>query len=90
MELITTASFQNLTKTEQVGMVMVLGKNVLKRVSDGYSIHLYILSNIFIEVWYKKKSNNIVKLKITNRDDIVKNYGSMNDLVHYLFNDDKQ
>ena len=84
MEL-TDISFQKLTKTEQVGMVMRLGKELLTRVSDDFSIHLYILSNIFIEVWYDTETNSIVNLSTTNKDAIIKDYGEANDIVHYLF-----
>jgi len=85
MEMITDSSFQKLTKTEQVGMVMRLGKELLTRADDNYSVHLYILSNIFIEVWYDTKTNNIVNLSTTNKDAIIKDYGETNDIVHYLF-----
>ena len=85
MELITDESFQNLTKTEQVGMVMRLGKELLTRKSDGLLIHLYILSNIFIEVWYEIKTDKIVKLNTTNKNNIINDYGESNDIVHYLF-----
>ncbi len=84
MEL-TDISFQKLTKTEQVGMVMRLGKELLTRVSDDFSIHLYILSNIFIEVSYDTETNSIVNLSTTNKDAIIKDYGEANDIVHYLF-----
>ena len=84
MEL-TDISFQKLTKTEQVGMVMRLGKELLTRANDNYSIHLYILSNIFIEVWYDTETNSIVNLSTTNKDAIIKDYGEANDIVHYLF-----
>jgi len=85
MELITDTSFKRLTKTEQVGMVMRLGKELLTRVSDDFSIHLYILSNIFIEVWYDTKTNSIIKFSTTNKKNIIQDYGEANDIVHYLF-----
>ena len=85
MELVTDTSFQNLTKTEQVVMVMRLGKELLTRNSDNFLIHLYLLSNIFIEVWYEKESNKIIKLNTTNKQDIIDNYGEVNDILHYLF-----
>ncbi len=89
MEQITDTSFQNLTKTEQVVMVMRLGKELLTRTSDKFTIHLYLLSNIFIEVWYEEEDNKIVKLNTTNKQDIINNYGEMNDIIHYLFEEQK-
>lgn len=66
-------------------MVMRLGKELLTRRSDNLLIHLYILSNIFIEVWYEIKTDKIVKLSTTNKNNIIKDYGESNDIVHYLF-----
>ena len=87
MELLTDTSFQNLNKTEQVGAVIRLGKELIVRVTEDFSIHLYIMPNIFIEVWYETRTNVIVKLNTTNRQEIIKNYDEMNDIVHYLFKD---
>jgi hypothetical protein len=87
MELLTDTSFQNLNKTEQVGAVIRLGKELIVRVTEDFSIHLYIMPNIFIEVWYEARTNVIVKLNTTNRQEIIKNYDEMNDIVHYLFKD---
>lgn len=85
MELITDTSFQNLTKTEQIGMMLRLGKELITRVSDNYSIHLYILSNFFVEVWYDTKSDVLIKLNTTDKQEIVNNYKEMNDIITYLF-----
>lgn len=87
MEIITDTSFHKLTKTEQIGMVMRLGKEILTRVSDGFSIHLYLLANMFIEIWYETKSNVVIDLKTTDKQNIINNYGETNDIVHYLFQD---
>lgn len=81
MERITDTSFQNLTKTEQVVMMLSIGKELITRVSDNFSIHLYSMSNLFIEVWYDTRTNIIIKLNITNKQDIVKNYGKINDII---------
>jgi len=89
MELITDTSFQDLTKTEQVVMVMRLGKELLTRTSENFTIHLYLLSNIFVEVWYEEESNKIMKLNTTNKKDIIDNYGEINDILHYLFKEQK-
>ena len=89
MELISNTGFQNLTKTEQISMVMCMGKKLLDRVSDQYLVKLFILSNIFVEVWYETKTNNIVKLNTTNRQNINKDYDVKNDVFYYIFNEQK-
>jgi len=85
MELITEAAFRELTKIEQIVMVTRLGKELLTRVNDGFSIHLYFLSNILIEVWYETKTNNIVELKTTDKQSVIDEYIDENDIFHYLF-----
>jgi hypothetical protein len=89
MNPITDSSFQNLTKTEQVVMVMRLGRELLTRISDNHSIHLYLLSNIFVEVWYEKETDKIIKLNTIDKQDIIQNYGEMNNIIHYLFEEQK-
>ncbi len=74
MNTITKKEFKDLTKTEQVLILIGDGEEVLKREKDGYDIHLYTLSNIFVELWYQKNSKKIIKVKITEPESIIKNY----------------
>jgi len=87
MELISDTRFQNLTKTEQVSMVMCMGKKILERVSDQYLVDLYILSNIFVEVWHETETNNIIKLNTTNKQSINEDYEVTNNVFYYIFNE---
>lgn len=85
METLTNASFQNLTKTEQVVMIINSGKELMCREDEGYVIHLYLLSGLFVEVWFESATKKIVNVAPTNKDSITKNYQEMNELVKQMF-----
>ena len=89
MKPITNSSFKNLTKTEQVVMVTRLGRELLSRISDNHTIHLYLLSNIFVEVWHENETNKIIKLNTIDKQNIIQNYGEMNNIIHYLFEEQR-
>jgi hypothetical protein len=84
METLTNASFRNLTKTEQVVMIINSGEELMFREEEGYIIHLYLLSGFFVEVWFESDTKKIVKVESTNKENIMKNYLEMNELVRQL------
>ena len=85
METLTNASFQNLTKTEQVVMIINSGKELMCREEEGYVIHLYLLSGLFVEVWFESDSKKIVNVESIDKESITRNYMVMNELVKQLF-----
>lgn len=87
METLTNASFQNLTKTEQVVMIINSGEELMSREEEGFIVHLYLLSGLFIELWYEMNTNKIVNVESTNKENITRNYTEMNDLVKQLLKD---
>ena len=74
METFTKKKFKNLTKTEQVVKLLKDGEEILLRDEEGYDVHLYTFSNIFVELWYQSNTKKIVKVKITDPEAIVNNY----------------
>ena len=85
METLTNASFKNLTKTEQVVLIINSGEEFMTREDDGYIVHLYLLSGLFVEVWYESDTQKIVNVESTDKDSIIRNYSAMNELVTKLF-----
>lgn len=85
METLTNASFQNLTKTEQVVMIINSGKELMCREEEGYVIRLYLLSGLFVEVWFESDSKKIVNVAPTDKNSITKNYLEMNELLKQMF-----
>ncbi len=86
MEPLTKKSFKNLTKTEQVVMVINSGKKLLSRHNENYYIQLYFLPNLFTEVWYEQSKTTIVKIGIPSKEKIIQNYHidkeKINQLLH--------
>jgi hypothetical protein len=89
MELIETSTFLNLTKTEQVILVIQKGEEVLTREEDKYSIHLFVLSNLFVELWYAKNSNKILKTRLSDREMVINEYATIEDNVQDLLSKKK-
>ena len=85
METLTNASFQNLTKTEQVVMIINSGQELMCREEEGYVIRLYLLSGLFVEVWFESDSKKIVNVAPTDKNSITKNYQEMNELLKQMF-----
>jgi len=81
MEALTHTSFDNLTKTEQIVMVIKSGKQLISRKENEYAIKLFLLNGLFIEVWYEGNTTKIVKVKSTNKDSITKKYNVLDEFV---------
>jgi hypothetical protein len=87
MNTLTNISFKNLTKTEQVVMIINSGKELLTRNEEGYNIHLYLLADFFVEVWFESNTKKIVKVEPADKDSIARNYTKINELVKQLIKD---
>ena len=74
MDTLTKKSFKSLTKTEQAVMVINSGKELLTRQNEEYSVHLYLLSNLFVEILYELNKSTIVKIKTPSKEKLCKNY----------------
>ena len=68
-------------------MIINSGEELMCREDEGYIVHLYLLSGLFIEVWYESDTQKIVNVESTNKDSIIRNYHAMNELVKKLFTD---
>ena len=84
MDTLTNSSFQNLTKTEQVVMVINSGKELMTREEEGYVIRLYLLSDLFVELWFELNTKKIVRVESTDKDSIIKSYTKINEVVKQL------
>ena len=56
----------------------------MTREDEGYIVHLYLLSGLFVEVWYEPNTNKIVNVKSTDKETIAISYTEMNELVKQL------
>jgi len=86
METLTKDSFSKLTKTEQVVLAINNGKDLMERQTKNFDIHLFLIERLLVEVWYKHESLNIVKVEITDKESIAKNYSNLNSLIDEFYN----
>jgi len=70
------STFQNLTKTEQVILVIQNGEELLSRNQQEFTIHLYMVSGLFVELWYETTTTKIVKTRLSSKDRIIEEYPS--------------
>jgi hypothetical protein len=84
MEQLDSTAFLNLTKTEQVIMVIRSGEELLIRREKGYAIHLYCLENLLVEIWYAANSSKIVKIRLSSREKVVEEYPLLWDQIQDL------
>ncbi|OFY49149.1 MAG: hypothetical protein A2W85_17025 [Bacteroidetes bacterium GWF2_41_31] len=74
MERIDSTAFLNLTKTEQVIMVIRSGEELLIRHEKGFAIHLFCLENLLVELWYIANSSKIVKTRLSSKEKVAEEY----------------
>ncbi len=65
-------------------MVIKSGKELLSREDERYHIQLYLLSNLFTELYYEQNNSTIVKISIPSKDRIIKDYNIDKEKVEQL------
>ena len=66
-------------------MIINSGKELMTREDGGYIVHLYLLSGLFVEVWYESTTQKIVDVEPVDKESITRNYKEMNKLLKQLF-----
>ena len=77
MQPLTQTQFKMLTKTEQVISVLKNGKPCGQRSINNYSVKLFLLGNIFVELWYAGNGRDIVKAKPLSERTVKRLYGTL-------------
>ena len=70
----TKKMFRELTKTEQVVLVLKSGKELLTRDDNEHVYRLYLLSKMFVELTYNSNKSTIVKINTPTKDNLIQNY----------------
>ena len=86
MKTLTRDCFSKLTKTEQVVLVINEGEFIIKRQTKNFDISLFAIRGLLVEVWYKHKLENIVKVKITEIETVTSNYSNLNNVLNKIYN----
>ncbi|MCK5775255.1 MAG: hypothetical protein KAH25_03720 [Bacteroidales bacterium] len=85
MKALTRDYFSKLTKTEQVVLVINNGEFIIKRQTKNFDISLFTIEDLLVEVWYKHESENIVKVKITEIENVTNNYSNLNNELDKIY-----
>jgi len=69
--------FIELTKAEKVVLLLKSGEKLSQRNSTGFDIVLFLLDELFAELWYYENTNRIVKANFIESDSILVNYPNL-------------
>ncbi len=59
---------------QQVETLFEQGTEIASRIYLFFNIHLYVMDNFFVEIWYKQISNKIERLVVLDAEDVVDIY----------------
>ena len=68
------SEFIALSQQEKVFLVLDKGQELMNRIYVFYNIKLYMLSDFYVEVWYKQTTNKIDKLIVVELDGVLHLY----------------
>lgn len=55
-------------------MVFEQGRELMVRIYVYYTVKLYVLDNLYIEIWYRPYSNQIDKVEVVLLDEVIHLY----------------
>jgi len=74
LPMITIEDFNRLPKNEQVYMLFHDGKEVFVRKHAQRIVKLFLIENLFVEIWYCPQKNIIEKITVVDEDDLINLY----------------
>ncbi len=86
MKTLTNDSFRKLTKTEQVILAINNGTDLMTRRDNGFDIHLFVVDGLLVELWYKHGLENIVRVEITDIENVNRNYPELKNIANDIKN----
>ncbi|MFA5416857.1 MAG: hypothetical protein WC341_00225 [Bacteroidales bacterium] len=84
MKPLDNFSFLKLTKTEQIILVLKSGEKLMTRCNKEFSIHLYLLGNLFVELWYEADSPKIVKTQLLSEENVISDFAITCEMIQKL------
>jgi len=66
--------FRKLTTFRQVELLFEHGHHVLSRIFLFYNVHLYTLSDFYVEIWYRQADNKIERVNLIDPSDVLDLY----------------
>ncbi len=82
-----SSEFRKLTIFRQVEMLLEHGHHALNRIYLFYNIHLYTLSDFYVEIWYRQADNKIERVILLDPSDVLDLYDNqigLSDITGYI------
>lgn len=70
----TLAEFSQLGSLDKLNVLFEQGREISGRIFIFYNIKLYILSDFFVEIWYRQTTNRIDRIINLNINDVLDIY----------------
>lgn len=81
IEQIRMEDFAKMNKTEKVSNLLKGGRELMCREENGFVISLYLLTDFFVEVWYRSPSKKIDRIEVSTNEEVLANYEEEIDLT---------
>ncbi len=72
--MMTIEDFNRLPKNEQVYILFNEGKEVFARKHTQRIVKLFLIENLFVEIWYCSQNNIIENITVVEEDDLINLY----------------
>lgn len=72
--MITIEDFNRLPKNEQVYILFHKGKEVIVRRHSKRIVKLFLIDNLFVEIWYCPHMNIIEKITVIDEEELISLY----------------
>lgn len=66
--------FMNLPVLERAALVLEFGHDLMQRKYQCHHIRLYMVSNFYVELWYRPVLNKIDRLEVVELDEVLPYY----------------
>lgn len=70
----TINEFKKLSQKQQAIEIFNNGKHITIRHENGYIVNLYLVDDIFVEIWYKQERNQIDRIEIIEDSNTIDIY----------------
>ncbi len=72
--MLTADEFQRMSVQDQLTTVLGEGTELLERIFLDNIVKLYLLGNLYIEIWYQQTTNRIKKVDVVELNDVIHQY----------------
>ncbi len=78
--MVSKAEFQKCRLTARKKLLQESGSYVASRYFRSYAVHLYSVSNFYVELWIRMDFDQICWIEVADTDNVIDNYAGKIDL----------